>query len=366
MAHFGLLVVVVLCFVGIVSGAGYEGKRPQSQGACYYDDINKAHFSYERDNCEGPKNWCRINRCWTTCGSDRRQSPINIDTYRTMRRYFKNLELKNLYSRVPAETFNNGHSPHFEVKEDELSEDDNIILTNVPGRPNYKSYVFAQLHMHVGREDDKGSEHSINDRFYPMEAHMVFYDDEYSDLTHAMSSPDGLVVIGVMLEVNGRSDDSSECTQHGECKVRFAKRLSHLMEKYYKKIKEHKPENPGNSTDTRPRDLQCGKTPSQEAISRHCVKKATHHDDMVSVECGISPADVLPRDQRFYTYAGSLTTPPCYETVQWIVFKCPVRVSKKALKRLQEVEDSHKDPLKKIGVRRPIQKNRYVEVYRNF
>lgn len=55
MEHFGLLVVVVLCFVGIVSGAGYEGKRPQSQGACYYDDINKAHFSYERDNCEGEK-----------------------------------------------------------------------------------------------------------------------------------------------------------------------------------------------------------------------------------------------------------------------------------------------------------------------
>jgi hypothetical protein len=56
MVHFGLLVVVAsLCCVEIVSGAGYEGKRPQSQGACYYDDINEAHFSYKRDNCEGEK-----------------------------------------------------------------------------------------------------------------------------------------------------------------------------------------------------------------------------------------------------------------------------------------------------------------------
>jgi hypothetical protein len=50
-----------------------------------------------------------------------------------------------------------------------VSEDENIFLINVPGRPSDKYYVFAQLHVHVGREDDKGSEHSINDRFYPME-----------------------------------------------------------------------------------------------------------------------------------------------------------------------------------------------------
>jgi carbonic anhydrase len=71
-----------------------------------------------------------------------------------------------------------GHSPHFEVKEGDLSEDENILLTNVPGRPSSKSYVFAQLHVHVGREADKGSEHSINDRFYPMEVILQHFDIE--------------------------------------------------------------------------------------------------------------------------------------------------------------------------------------------
>lgn len=31
--------------------------------------------------------------------------------------------------------------------------------------------------------------------------------------------------------------------------------------------------------------------------------------------------------ERFYTYKGSLTTPPCSETVTWIVFPNPLPVS---------------------------------------
>ena len=31
----------------------------------------------------------------------------------------------------------------------------------------------------------------------------------------------------------------------------------------------------------------------------------------------------------FYSYKGSLTTPPCYESVRWIVLKTPIDASKK-------------------------------------
>lgn len=72
----------------------------------------------------------------------------------------------------------------------------------------------------------------------------------------------------------------------------------------------------------------CGKKPSDNFITNVCEKNPVKHNNTIRV-CGISPADVLPFDQRFYTYPGSLTTPPCYESVQWIVYKCPIKVSRK-------------------------------------
>jgi carbonic anhydrase len=36
---------------------------------------------------------------------------------------------------------------------------------------------------------------------------------------------------------------------------------------------------------------------------------------------------LLPEDRRYYTYMGSLTTPPCSEGVLWMVMKQPVQLS---------------------------------------
>jgi carbonic anhydrase len=41
----------------------------------------------------------------------------------------------------------------------------------------------------------------------------------------------------------------------------------------------------------------------------------------------INPASLLPSSRNYYTYMGSLTTPPCTEGVLWIVMKQPVQVS---------------------------------------
>ena len=37
--------------------------------------------------------------------------------------------------------------------------------------------------------------------------------------------------------------------------------------------------------------------------------------------------EILPADQRYYQYFGSLTTPPCTEGVLWLVIKQPLRIS---------------------------------------
>lgn len=41
----------------------------------------------------------------------------------------------------------------------------------------------------------------------------------------------------------------------------------------------------------------------------------------------MDPTQFIPEDTSYYTYQGSLTTPPCSECVIWIVFKQPIEVS---------------------------------------
>jgi carbonic anhydrase len=43
------------------------------------------------------------------------------------------------------------------------------------------------------------------------------------------------------------------------------------------------------------------------------------------------PAAMLPKGREYYTFMGSLTTPPCNEGVLWIVMKEPIQASKQQL-----------------------------------
>ena len=47
----------------------------------------------------------------------------------------------------------------------------------------------------------------------------------------------------------------------------------------------------------------------------------------VAVTTPIDVTNLLPEDRRYFTYMGSLTTPPCSEGVLWMVMKTPVQIS---------------------------------------
>ncbi len=56
-------------------------------------------------------------------------------------------------------------------------------------------------------------------------------------------------------------------------------------------------------------------------------------NDQVRMPAGVvNMNELLPADQRYYQYFGSLTTPPCTEGVLWMVIKQPLRISPEQFK----------------------------------
>lgn len=51
----------------------------------------------------------------------------------------------------------------------------------------------------------------------------------------------------------------------------------------------------------------------------------------------VNTADLLPDDRRVYRYPGSLTTPPCSESVVWSVVGAPITVSQEQIDAFQSV-----------------------------
>jgi carbonic anhydrase len=46
-----------------------------------------------------------------------------------------------------------------------------------------------------------------------------------------------------------------------------------------------------------------------------------------------NPGNLLPREYEFYSYEGSLTTPPCTEGVRFFVLKSEVNIARGQIER---------------------------------
>lgn len=65
----------------------------------------------------------------------------------------------------------------------------------------------------------------------------------------------------------------------------------------------------------------------------------------------IDMAQLLPQDQRYYQFMGSLTTPPCTEGVLWMVLKQPMTVSREQLRLFAQLFPMNARPIQPVNGR---------------
>lgn len=161
--------------------------------------------------------------------------------------------------------------------------------SSLTGGPLDHKYQVAQFHLHWGKSDDTGSEHRINGKMYAAELHIVHWNCElFESVGDAIKEDKGLCVLGMFLQVG----------------------------------KEH---------------------PGLKRITDR-LAEIPYSGESVDLTEGFDPATLLPSDTtQYYTYLGSLTTPPLYESVTWVVFKQPIEVSEAQMQAFRNLNSIPKD-----------------------
>jgi len=65
----------------------------------------------------------------------------------------------------------------------------------------------------------------------------------------------------------------------------------------------------------------------------------------------VSAGDLLPESHLYYTYSGSLTTPPCTQGVRWLVLETPVEVLAQQLEAFASIFELNARPVQPLNVR---------------
>ena len=86
-----------------------------------------------------------------------------------------------------------------------------------------------------------------------------------------------------------------------------------------------------------------------QSLWTHLPKQKDHQADFRNVR--IDPTGLLPRDHSYFTYTGSLTTPPCTEGVRWFVLKSPSTLSRTQIATFAAYYPNDARPVQKLNGR---------------
>ncbi|XP_013130265.1 carbonic anhydrase 14 isoform X3 [Oreochromis niloticus] len=178
----------------------------------------------------------------------------------------------------PFTMYNNGHTVVIELPE----------WMGLEGLPWL--FTAVQMHLHWGNDGPSpgGSEHTINGLSADAELHVVHYNSElYPNMSAAMTQKDGLAVLGILI-VTGEETNPA-----------FNNILNYLSR--------------------------------------------IRHADQKAFIPAFDVQSLLPEDLgRYYRYNGSLTTPPCHQSVIWTLFHERVQISVAQLLKLEKLLYSSK------------------------
>jgi len=212
------------------------------------------------------------------CGG-KRQSPIDIDTSRVFDCYTPadqtvNFSGYNKKGTVAGKLANVGSSLKFTPSETKAGK-----LPGIVGGTLDAEYKLLQYHFHWGSSNDRGSEHTIDGQCYAMEMHLVHVKKNYfNNVAKALSSADGLAVVGIMFVVGQNGSD-------------FA--------------------------------------PLQPIVD---AALALHDDQTLEIPAEVELKPFLQEvGAGYYKYDGSLTTPTCNEVVSWHVMTGAIAISQEQL-----------------------------------
>jgi carbonic anhydrase len=71
----------------------------------------------------------------------------------------------------------------------------------------------------------------------------------------------------------------------------------------------------------------------------------------VKADAAIDPGKLLPAGRAYYQYAGSLTTPPCSEVVNWLLLREPISVAKADIDAFAKLYPMNARPAQKANRR---------------
>ncbi|XP_039274570.2 carbonic anhydrase-like [Styela clava] len=198
-----------------------------------------------------------------------KQSPIDVSTYRAKTDQSLGVVRRSFFEKRPKSMTiaNNGHSLVI----------GDFVDTYEINDPNVLPFtaVLGQYHLHwANTADGGGSEHLLDGKQFFGELHAVHYNKKYGSVAEAADKPDGLAVFGWFID-----------TKYPQENLYFGNLIYHSL----------------RGARTAGGKMQIVPTFSLETLI---------------------PANL----DSYYRYSGSLTTPPCYESVTWTVFKEPIQI----------------------------------------